>query len=88
MTGTQTEGSPGALIRRGSQLEHILAIKVFPPDPDLWRRGLALYARRPDQSWSLTDCTSFAVMAQRGLTDVLAGDRHFEQAGFVAPMRP
>ncbi len=46
--------------------------------------GSDLYSRRLDKAWSLTDCISFVVMAQRGLHDALTGDRHFEQAGFRA----
>jgi predicted nucleic acid-binding protein len=63
-------------------------VELLPPDPDLFERGLDLYARRPDKEWSLTDCISFVVMADRGLTDALTGDRHFEQAGFRALLRP
>ncbi len=46
-------------------------------------RGLDLFGSRPDKEWSLTDCISFAVMTERGLTHALTGDRHFAQAGFV-----
>ena len=48
----------------------------------LYDRGLDLYDARPDKEWSLTDCISFLVMADEGLTYALTGDRHFEQAGF------
>jgi predicted nucleic acid-binding protein len=55
---------------------------------DLWMaHGLDLYTQRPDKGWSLTDCISFVVMADRGLTDALTGDHHFEQAGFRALLR-
>jgi uncharacterized protein len=47
-----------------------------------FERGLRLYEQRPDKDWPLTDCISFAVMAEEELTDVLTGDHHFEQAGF------
>lgn len=51
-------------------------------DPQLLQRGLDLFASRNDKDWSLTDCVSFVVMQDRGLTDALTADRHFEQAGF------
>ncbi len=60
---------------------------LIPFDQGLWRRGLDLYSRRPDKAWSLTDCISFVVMTDRGLTDALTGDHHFEQAGFRALLR-
>jgi predicted nucleic acid-binding protein len=47
-------------------------------------RGLQLYGSRLDKAWSLTDCISFAVMTERGITDSLTGDHHFVQAGFRA----
>ena len=41
----------------------------------------------PDKEWPLTDCVSFVVMKERGITEALTGDRHFEQAGFVALLK-
>ena len=35
----------------------------------------------------LTDCISFVVMAEHGITDALTGDHHFEQAGFRALLK-
>ena len=49
-----------------------------------FERGLDLYRDRRDKSWPLTDCISFSIMRERGIRDALTGDRHFEQAGFVA----
>ena len=54
---------------------------------DLFDAGVALYGKRPDKEWSLTDCISFVVMEQRGLTRALTYDHHFEQAGFTALLR-
>jgi predicted nucleic acid-binding protein len=61
--------------------------EIVPADDELFVRGADLYARRPDKSWSLTDCISFVVMTNRGLTEALTGDHHFEQAGFRALLR-
>jgi predicted nucleic acid-binding protein len=52
-------------------------------EPEWFDRGLDLFGRRPDKDWSLTDCISFAIMSERGLTHALTADRHFAQAGFV-----
>jgi len=53
----------------------------------LFQQGLDLYSRRPDKDWSLTDCISFVVMREHGLTDALTADHHFEQAGFSALLK-
>ena len=70
--------------------EELLAdknVEVVPFTVELYREGIALYAARPDKEWSLTDCISFMVMQREGITEALTGDRHFEQAGFVALLK-
>jgi predicted nucleic acid-binding protein len=61
--------------------------EVTAASPALFEAGLKLHAERPDKEWSLTDCISFVVMKQRGLTQALAHDQHYEQAGFGALLR-
>jgi predicted nucleic acid-binding protein len=63
-------------------------VTIFPPEPARFQRGIDLYAQRPDKDWSLTDCISFVVMEQEGLSDALTGDHHFEQAGFTPVLKP
>lgn len=46
-----------------------------------------LFRRRPDKCWSLADCLSFVVMQIEGIAEALTGDKHLEQAGFVAPLK-
>jgi len=58
--------------------------EVIGYDQAVYRAGFDLFAARPDKGWSLTDCISFAVMTERGLSDALTADHHFEQAGFRA----
>jgi predicted nucleic acid-binding protein len=43
---------------------------------------MALLRRQLDKTYSLCDAVSFLVMREKGLTDALTTDRHFEQAGF------
>jgi predicted nucleic acid-binding protein len=57
-------------------------LTVVNASHDWFERGLDLYCRRPDKEWSLTDCISFVVMQEHGVTEALTGDRHFVQAGF------
>jgi uncharacterized protein len=70
-----------ALLRSDPNTEIVVA------EETIFDRGADLYARRPDKAWSLTDCISFVVMQERGLTEALTGDHHFEQAGFRALIR-
>jgi uncharacterized protein len=48
---------------------------------------LKLYADRLDKAWSQTDCLSFKLMEEQNISEALAYDKHFAQAGFVALMR-
>ena len=66
-----------------ASLDNDPAVTIVPASEDLFRRGVDLYRRRPDKDWPLTDCISFLVMQDRGITEALTGDEHFRQAGFV-----
>lgn len=57
---------------------------IVEASPELFDKGVALFAERPDKSWALTDCISFVVMRELQLNQALTGDHHFEQAGFRA----
>jgi predicted nucleic acid-binding protein len=57
---------------------------IIESSHDLWEQGLDLYFSRSDKEWSLTDCISFVVMKERGLTEAITADHHFQQAGFAA----
>jgi len=60
---------------------------VVPATSRLYLDGLSLFAARLDQHWSLVDCTSFQIMRELGITEALAADEDFEQAGFRALLR-
>ena len=63
------------------------AVTIVPPDSSLFDQAIELFARRADKAWSLTDCISFVVMQRQGITEALTGDKHFQQAGFVALLK-
>jgi uncharacterized protein len=58
-------------------------VEVIYADASLWVRSLELYSERGDKHWSLTDCMSFIVMQDAGVSEALTADRHFVQAGFT-----
>jgi hypothetical protein len=61
--------------------------EVVPLSGVQFREALTYYAARQDKSWGLTDCASFVLMQERGLSEALTHDRDFEQAGFTALLR-
>jgi len=68
-------------------LEADPTVDIVPLLEPLYARGMQLYRARPDKEWGLTDCVSFLVMQDRGLTEALTTDEHFQQAGFRALLR-
>ena len=46
-------------------------VRIIAASSDLLEKGLRLFSRRMDKEWSLTDCTSFVVMQEEGLTETL-----------------
>jgi len=62
-------------------------VEVVPPTRAQFQQALDRFEQRPDKDWSLTDCLSFLLMEERGITDLLTADHHFEQAGFRALLR-
>lgn len=67
------EGDPGVVLKEA--------------DRELFTAGFIRFNERLDKAWSLTDCVSFIVMENAGVTQALTNDHHFEQAGFEALLR-
>lgn len=81
------EGGRRLVAQLMEDLENDPDVEVIPQTEAQFRASVERYTTRSDQSWSLTDCASFLVMEERGMTEALAYDRDFEQAGFVALLR-
>ena len=76
-----------AAVQRLDSLEGDPTVAMGPRSESRYARAVQLYRERPDKEWGLTDCVSFLVMQDRGLTDALTTDEHFQQAGFRALLR-
>lgn len=80
--------SSGPWLRRAAveqvrRIRNSRNMEVVPQTPASFVSGFEFYARRPDKSYSLTDCISMQTMRARGITEVLTHDHHFTQEGFV-----
>ena len=62
-------------------------VEIVPQTAAQFTVALTRYAQRPDKEWGLTDCASFLIMQERGITEALAHDDHFYQAGFIPLLR-
>jgi uncharacterized protein len=76
-----------AAIQLLESLETDSSIEVVLLINSLYRSAFNLFKQRKDKEWGLVDCISFIVMQNRGITDALTADIHFQQAGFRALLR-
>jgi predicted nucleic acid-binding protein len=58
--------------------------EIVPMTSNAFQQALERYRSRADKTWGLTDCASFLIMEENGITDALSADRDFQQAGFKA----
>jgi predicted nucleic acid-binding protein len=63
------------------------ACRIEWMDPDRFQHTRRFFLKHQDKDWSLTDCFSFWLMQDLGLSDALTTDEHFHQAGFRALLR-
>ena len=77
----------GAVVALEAELRRSSSVELVPQSRNQFRSACDLCKQREDKNWSLVDCASFRLMHERGLTDALTNDAHFEQAGFRALLR-
>lgn len=63
-------------------------VDAVPQTSDQFNAALDRFSSRLDKEWSLTDCASFLLMEDMNIREALAHDHNFEQAGFIALLRP
>ena len=74
-------------VQVGRSLQDDPDIDIVPQTEAQFTAALTLYAQRSDKEWGATDCASFLIMQERGITEALAYDDHFYQAGFIPLLR-
>jgi predicted nucleic acid-binding protein len=68
-------------------LQDDAGVEIVSQTAEQFAAAFTLYAQRQDKTWGLTDCASFLIMQERGITEALAHDEHFSQAGFLLLLR-
>lgn len=76
-----------AVVELLTSLEEDPTVEIVPLSEELFERAFLFYQSRQDKEWGLTDCISFVVMQERGMTEALTTDDHFLQAGFRALLK-
>ncbi|MCE0483422.1 MAG: type II toxin-antitoxin system VapC family toxin [Methylacidiphilales bacterium] len=63
-------------------LDQSVAIRVEWISPERFELARAFFRKHADHGYSFTDCTSFILMRELHIQEVLTTDRHFTEAGF------
>jgi hypothetical protein len=57
-------------------------IALVNANDSLHQQSVRLFQQR--LNWGVVGCISFTMLQERSIVEALTGDRHFQQAGFVA----
>jgi uncharacterized protein len=76
------QAAPGEFLAVVEQAVAAEELTIVYTDRNMEQCAWGLYRKLADQDVSFTDCLSFAVMQQLGLTTAFTGDRHFTLLGF------
>ena len=87
VTFFNVRGQHDKAVEIGQTLLSSPSVEMIHVGENLLRRGLDLLCERPDKRYSLTDCVSFVVMRELGITTAFAFDQHFKQEGFMREPR-
>jgi predicted nucleic acid-binding protein len=68
-------------------VDRSIAFRMFWIGEERFEAAKSFFRTHADHGYSFTDCTSFVVMRELRITDVLTTDRHFIEAGF-RPLLP
>jgi uncharacterized protein len=87
ITYLNSRGLHASAVKTGKRLISSPSVELVRVGDGLFRAAFDLLEGRPDKRYFVTDCVSFVLMRERGISVALAFDRHFEQEGFVREPR-
>ncbi len=61
-------------------------VEIVPQTSLQFQSAVEHYASRLDKEWGVTDCASFLLMNEKGISEALTADHHFKQAQFTILM--
>ncbi len=83
ITYPNARGLHASAVKVGKRLLTSPSVGLVHVDEHLFRKAFDLLEQRPDKRYSLTDCVSFVVMRERGISVAFAFNKHFKQEGFT-----
>ena len=87
VTYLNSRGLHASAVKVSGRLLASPSVELLHVGENLFRKAFDLLEGRPDKRYSLTDCASFVMMRERGISTAFAFDRHFEQEGFARESR-
>jgi predicted nucleic acid-binding protein len=81
-----SDAGPVLRLRSASLVRNLhqkASVTVQSQSRETFLAGLELYESRADKGYSLTDCISMRTMRERGISEILTHDVHFQQEGFT-----
>ena len=82
VTFINSRGLHSRAVQLGNLLLQSKHIEFVQVNTNLLAEGWQYFQQHQDKDYSLTDCISFVVMRNQGITTAFTFDRHFEQASF------
>ncbi len=81
-THIKRAGGSKLAIDFGNEIQSNSNVKIITIDQKLEKRAWDIFKKYLDQTFSYTDCASFALMEGRKIADAFSFDRHFRIFGF------
>lgn len=76
-------------LKRENALNFLKTFVLLPRLESIWiaedyhNQAMNLLVNRLDKTYSLCDAVSFVIMRERGISEALTTDKHFQQEGFI-----